>query len=348
MLILCRLEEKKLKTGVAVCTFNGSTFILDQLESIFHQTMKADIVCIYDDASTDDTFDKVVKFCEGKPSWNCLQRSKNVGYRKNFELSITETPCDLLFFSDQDDLWYPNKIETMVQYLKINPEVQLLFSKADTIDGNGKKLKDSTEKHFQINPHVKKCFNNTLDSFQFFLRRNVLTGATMVARRNNLRECIPFSPLLVHDHWIPLWLSAMDNKIAYISTSTMAYRIHSLQQLGVGSKKKGMTLREWWAQRNLVLQEILARLNGALLSNERKQVLKNLVENEKFLDRGHFYSLFLREAIRKQSRYIRIVLTIKFLLSGRYGRITSYRYYSKSKTILETIKYALRDAFYYL
>ena len=50
--------------SVAMCTYNGSKFIKDQLNSIIEQSRKIDEIIICDDCSTDDTVAIINEYIE--------------------------------------------------------------------------------------------------------------------------------------------------------------------------------------------------------------------------------------------------------------------------------------------
>ena len=71
--------------SVAMATFNGKKFILDQLESIRKQTVLPCELVVCDDGSTDGTIDIIEKFSKSAPfpvRW--YLNENNLGYADNF------------------------------------------------------------------------------------------------------------------------------------------------------------------------------------------------------------------------------------------------------------------------
>ena len=101
-----------LKISIAMATYNGEKYLQQQLESFLHQTRLPDELVICDDNSSDLTL-KIIESFSGRAPFpvhvHC--NSQNMGYLKTFERAITLSKGDIIFLSDQDDVWFPEKIE---------------------------------------------------------------------------------------------------------------------------------------------------------------------------------------------------------------------------------------------
>lgn len=124
------------KVSVAMATYNGSRFILEQLESIRTQTRKVDEVVIMDDCSTDNTKYLVEEYIAKYKlkGWKFYINESNLGYARNFIKAIETTTGDVVFLCDQDDVWIKNKVESMVQLLEDNEQIWMLHSEINLID----------------------------------------------------------------------------------------------------------------------------------------------------------------------------------------------------------------------
>lgn len=138
--------EKKMKVSVAMTTYNGSKYILEQLKSIYSQTRKPDEVIISDDSSSDDTVKIVENFCKeyNLSNWVLSRNQSSLGWRQNFRKSISMTTGDIIFFSDQDDIWMQDKIEKMTSIME-KEKAGCLFGKCKHIDSDGNLLKQRDE-----------------------------------------------------------------------------------------------------------------------------------------------------------------------------------------------------------
>ena len=94
---------------VLLSSYNGEAYIAEQLDSIFAQTLPPRTVLVRDDGSTDRTAEILGSYADaGKIR---LLRGENVGFKKSFRLLLEACPEEDDFaFSDQDDLWLPDKL----------------------------------------------------------------------------------------------------------------------------------------------------------------------------------------------------------------------------------------------
>jgi glycosyltransferase involved in cell wall biosynthesis len=147
----------KFTISIAMTTYNGSRYIEEQLDSIHHQTRKPDQVVICDDGSKDDTVEKIHAFIENNAlskTWSVCINPTNLGYVENFLQSARKCTGDLIFFSDQDDLWALDKLELMEQvFLRYNPSA--VVSKYSMIDSEGKPHK-TLYSLYKNAPSIKK------------------------------------------------------------------------------------------------------------------------------------------------------------------------------------------------
>lgn len=127
-----------MKISVVMTSYNGENFIYEQLQSIYGQTLQPDEVIIFDDCSTDKTVSIVKSFItkHNLENWRLTVNPENKGWMYNFLEALKEAHGDFIFFSDQDDIWYLDKIEVMSRLMEQYP-IFCLNGKVTTIDSNG-------------------------------------------------------------------------------------------------------------------------------------------------------------------------------------------------------------------
>ena len=152
--------------SVAIATYNGQEFIKEQLLSILNQTMPVDEIVICDDQSSDDTV-KIIQelLCD---KIYLYQNEKNLGYKLNFKKALSYCKGDYIFLCDQDDIWKPNKVQTMIEIMQNHPEIKVLASTYDLIDdlGNEKQI-DMNRKYSNKNMYKCKVKDNALVKVPF-------------------------------------------------------------------------------------------------------------------------------------------------------------------------------------
>ena len=124
-----------MKVSVALATYNGAEYLQDQLDSYVRQDRQPDELIACDDASTDGTLAILKAFARTAPFAVNVQGSPaNLGFIKNFDTAMSLCTGDVIFLSDQDDVWFPEKIATACAALEENPDALLLVHDAELVD----------------------------------------------------------------------------------------------------------------------------------------------------------------------------------------------------------------------
>ena len=105
-----------MKINIVLSTYNGAKFLAEQIESIQKQTFTDWQLLIRDDGSTDETPQIIKQFVAADKRIKFINADKreNFGVIKNFFTLVKFEAADYYFFSDQDDVWLPNKMATML------------------------------------------------------------------------------------------------------------------------------------------------------------------------------------------------------------------------------------------
>lgn len=219
--------------SVAMCTYNGEKYIREQLMSIRNQTLQIDEIVICDDCSEDDTVEIIENLIRQYDLPVRLHvNTWNHGYRKNFEQAICRCSGDIIFLSDQDDIWLPTKVETIIGYFNSNPDKEFVFTNAALVNAAG--IPSYNQTLFDVLGLDKE----TLDLFDQGYALEMLsvycrvTGATCALRASLIPYCIPLSNIVAHDEMIAM-ASAFRNKIGYIAQCLIKYRQHGKQTIGL-------------------------------------------------------------------------------------------------------------------
>lgn len=178
-----------MKVSIAMATYNGAQYIKEQLESFLLQSRLPDELIITDDCSTDDTVEIIREFAIDAPfPINLSVNEKNLGYAGNFNAALQKTTGDLIFLSDQDDVWFPDKLEYIAKLAEENLEFLVFMNNAALTDGLLNEV--GLTKLGQI-----KSAGMTEKSF--------VMGCCCAIRRELLDICMPIpSTFNAHDNWI--------------------------------------------------------------------------------------------------------------------------------------------------
>ncbi|MDY0932166.1 glycosyltransferase family 2 protein [Chryseobacterium sp. CFBP8996] len=220
------------KISVALCTYNGEKYIREQIDSILEQSLKVDEIVVCDDGSTDKTLSILAEFENKFPDiFKIHINEKNLRSVKNFEKAISLCTGEIIFLSDQDDIWDSEKVKFFNNFFETNPSIDVLCSNGFIIDEN------NIQKNQYTVWDVPKFLGESkkeIDYFKIFATiGNFATGASMAIRKSFINQVLPFPTVegLHHDEWIAL-VSSEKKKFAFINEKLFSYRIHSEQQVG--------------------------------------------------------------------------------------------------------------------
>ena len=212
-----------MKISVCMATYNGEKYITEQVVSILNQIGENDELIISDDGSTDKTIDKLKEI--GDRRIKIIFNNGKHGYTYNFENALKSSKGDIIFLSDQDDIWCSNKVS---EVLKIIDKYDFIVHDCKTVDMN---LHTISESRFE-DINVKSCFISQM------LRMRYL-GCCMVFKRNVLDNLIPFPKskyLVEHDTWIASFCE-LYYKSYMLDKKLILYRRHESNVSDAGEGK---------------------------------------------------------------------------------------------------------------
>jgi glycosyltransferase involved in cell wall biosynthesis len=123
--------------SIAMATYNGERHIRRQLDSLAAQTAVPSELVVTDDCSRDTTLEVIDVFAKTAPFPVRVYRNETrLGYRANFMRAASLCRSDLIAFCDQDDYWYPSKIDKATAPFQ-NPDVLLTHHDADVVAEDG-------------------------------------------------------------------------------------------------------------------------------------------------------------------------------------------------------------------
>jgi glycosyltransferase involved in cell wall biosynthesis len=218
------------KVAILLCTYHGQHYLAEQLDSFVAQAHSNWEVWASDDGSNDDTRTILETY---QQKWPSGQLSVNVGPAEGFAanfLSLTSKAsinADHYAYSDQDDIWEPNKLARAVKWLESLPEnIPGLYCSRT-------RLVDSHNNEVGISPLFAKP-----PSFANALIQNIAGGNTMVfnnAARNLLREAGENLPVITHDWWAYMVVTGCGGQVFYDTEPTLRYRQHDSNLIGINS-----------------------------------------------------------------------------------------------------------------
>jgi glycosyltransferase involved in cell wall biosynthesis len=199
--------------SIALCTYNGSRYLAAQLESLCGQTYRQVEVILVDDGSTDNTISIAGSFKE-RLDIKLYCNEQNLGFIKNFEKAVSLCTGEYIALCDQDDIWVPEKIETL---MKLVQDCILVYSDSELVDEHGKSL----------HKRVSDVVNPIRESKPLpLLFNNCAPGNTLLFKKELLKYALPFPSTIFHDWWL-MYTAATIGKIAYSDKPLVQYRQHT-------------------------------------------------------------------------------------------------------------------------
>ncbi len=200
--------------SIALCSYNGEEFISEQVYSILNQNYTHFELIISDDCSTDKTLTILENFSQKDKRIILLKNNTNQGYIRNFEKAISHCKGEIIFLSDQDDIWDENKISKISQ--SFNNDVELVFHDSLFINHNGKSLNRKASDRFTLSEQVTPL------SFLLF---NGISGHALAFKKSLKNFILPLPKIVHHDCWIS-YVASCKGKIVYVPSILVNYRQH--------------------------------------------------------------------------------------------------------------------------
>jgi glycosyltransferase involved in cell wall biosynthesis len=223
------------KISIAMATYNGAKYIRQQLESIAAQTLRPIEIIICDDRSTDDTRTIIQEFATNSPIPVVLHlNDENLGFRANFFKCAALCTGNLVQFSDQDDIWLPQKLEKAAAYFS-DPEVMmvhhnvLLFN--DVYPDIGALATEPPQSAIADKLTLPPWIG-ILGFTQLFRRE--LCNTFFAWPKSTMAE--DKTKQMVHDQWITFVANSV-GKVAYIHQPLARYRQHTSNTIGWSVEK---------------------------------------------------------------------------------------------------------------
>lgn len=250
--------------SVALCTYNGAAYVQEQLLSILEQTCRPAEIVVSDDGSTDNTLEVIRTTFAGwsethssRPEVRVLSNPSPLGVTANFEQALAACSGDLIALSDQDDIWLTERLDRMATQFRRRPELELLHADARLVGATGAPLGHTLLETLGVSQRDRSAVHAG-QALDVLLRRNIVTGATMMVRRGLVNRSRPFPAAWVHDEWLAV-VAAATGLVDLLEESLTDYRQHGGNQIGVTTLDAAGKLGRLRAPRTARNERLLSR-----------------------------------------------------------------------------------------
>ena len=221
-----------MKVNILMATYNGEKFLAQQIESIQKQTFKEWNLLIRDDGSSDKTCDIIRNFTAKDSRIRFINENEhhNLGVIKSFFMLVNYEVADFYFFSDQDDVWLPEKLSVSLESAKHKAsDVPLLvYTDLKVVNQELNILQDSM---------IRAQSHHANTTLLPELTENTVTGGTMMINHALAEKWFTPNDILMHD-WFLALLAASLGEIIYLDLPTQLYRQHDNNVLGARTMDK--------------------------------------------------------------------------------------------------------------
>jgi glycosyltransferase involved in cell wall biosynthesis len=221
------------KVAILMCTYNGQAYLKEQIDSFMAQTHQNWTLYISDDGSTDGTLALLENYRELIDSHRIqLFNGPRAGFAANFMSLVrnSDIHADFYAFSDQDDIWFDNKLHRSIRQLeKLPPHLPALYcSRTRLIDEN--RTITGFSPAFKQPPEFQNALIQSLAGANTMLLNN--------AARDLLKKVPETATIVAHDWLSYLLITATGGQVIYDLEPTLDYRQHSANVIGANSGLK--------------------------------------------------------------------------------------------------------------
>ena len=252
----------KPRLAILLSTWNGANFLAEQLDSLFTQTYEDFVVVVRDDGSSDNTLAVLDDYKSREPDRLQLVESEsgNLGARDSFAFLVNHVlqhkaelglESAYMLFCDQDDVWYPQKVETelraMLEAEQGNHAIPVL------VHSDLQVVSDTLQ---AVAPSLARYqgLETTRNGFNQMVISNLVTGCTALINEALARKSLPVSPnAIMHDWWLAL-VAAAFGKVVYLDQALIHYRQHGRNTIGAKEHKQAVATQPGFWTRLLHLQ----------------------------------------------------------------------------------------------
>ncbi len=284
-----------------------------------------------DDGSTDRTLEIIADVARdaGGPTEVRVAHTDRVGGpTPNFDRALAACRGEILVLSDQDDVWEPTRISSILPRFPADGVARLVFSNATLIDAEGEALPGSLHGNLRVSRRERAALASGR-ALDVLIRRNVVTGAAAALSSELYHLATPFPETWVHDEWLAA-IAASLGEVSMIDERLVRYRLHGANQIGVADP--GVTSRigrmiqprgERYVRLQRRSRDLVARLETLAAPQEALALVRAKLDFE------------TSRAAYAPSRLRRLGPVVKRLARGSYARYSSQRRLDAVRDILQ-------------
>ena len=211
------------KVDILLPTYNGADFIEAQIDSILDQTHTNIRLIIRDDYSQDHTVAIINEYVKRDSRVVFVKQPEcNLGLVKSIEYLLNVSEAPFIMFSDQDDVWFPDKVSRFLeQALRLDQNIPMLIHSDCFVTDQNLKILRLFLGSKPLNYGLKYSL------FHFYVQ-----GSSTMINNRLKEESLPFPEnLYLHDRYLHI-VSEIKGVRVYLDKPLMWYRQHDKNLVG--------------------------------------------------------------------------------------------------------------------
>ena len=254
-----KLKRKNIIT-ILLPTYNGERYLRELLDSIITQTYKNFILYIYDDGSTDSTCSIIIEYTKKYPFIKYELNETNNGHLYSFIHLISKVKSNFFAFCDQDDIWYPEKLNEYMKFL-INENYNLIFSDSEIINENDNMISSSLHKFRNVSNFENVSITKSI--LRPFVAGHSMCGKTYLLKKMCKLKLSEKNQKLINYDTFVFSYYLLSGNIKYLDKTLTKYRLHKTNALGV--KKPAM--------KNVISNNLTNTINYFKLKHLKRKIM---------------------------------------------------------------------------
>ena len=266
--------------SVLMVNYNRGTTIGESIKSVLAQTYTDLELIIVDDGSTDDSCSVIESIKDPRIKLYRLEQNEHISHATNY--GFQKVTGAYLARIDRDDIWYPQKLEKQITFLKNNPEYKICFAWIDLIDEYGYSINEQQKELLGV---FETTFQGQSDCLhRFFFGGNCLSHPSVVMRTELMRETGDFNLAYMQSHDFDYWVRIAKKYPIYVMQErllAMRRFIHENSEVENNSKTYGPNVIRYENEAANIKRHFFEDMEDELFIRTFRQDFKNPESNTK-------------------------------------------------------------------
>lgn len=234
-----------MKVSVAMAVYNGEKYIKEQVDSILVQLASEDELIVSVDKCTDKTVEILQNIQKEDNRLKIFYNPYKPGVVKNFQNAVEHCSGDIIFYSDQDDVWMSDKVDLLRKQF-LDMKVAAVIHDSYLTDSN---LNVTVPSTFKLRGGARTTFWGN------FVRLSYI-GCSMAFRAAYKDVVVPIPTIYrSHDWWTGCLLACGKTKMVAIEKPLIFHRIHDNNATPKNRPSLGYQLQVRW----IILKNVILR-----------------------------------------------------------------------------------------